>query len=195
MDNERQLILASSSINRRALLDRLMLPYKAVSPDIDETPRRGESPTDLVSRLSKEKALSQVSVFKDALIIGSDQVAVLEGQITGKPHTYENAFRFLQQARGKCIHFLTGLCVTDSESNQTLEGIETYKVYYKQYTDLQIEHYLEKEQPFACAGSLKSEGLGIALLDKIEGNDPSALIGLPLIKLTTILQQFNFPVL
>ena len=189
------LILASTSPFRKMLLEKLQVPFDAVSPEVDETPHPDESPEQLVARLSEAKARAVASDFKDALVIGSDQVAVLDGQIVTKPGTHEKAVAQLKRASGKRVSFLTGLCLLNTSSNRAQVDVIPYNVIFRKLSDSQIEHYLQKEQPYNCAGSFKSEGLGIALFDRLEGSDPNTLIGLPLIRLVTMLENEGFSVL
>ena len=191
----RQLVLASTSPFRRDLLNRLGISFKTANPRTDESPLPGESPENTALRLSETKARAVAHLFPDALIIGSDQVAVLEGQVYGKPGTHDNAVRQLQSMRGKTVNFYTGLCLLDAKTGvaQT-RGIPTL-VTFRNLTDEEIENYLRSEQPYNCAGAAKSEGLGIAIIARMQGDDPNALIGLPLIALCDLLREAGFPVL
>lgn len=191
----RRLILASSSPYRRALLDRLGLDYEAISPDIDESPVAGESVSQLVQRLALCKAQAIASQHPDALVIGSDQVAILDGRLLTKPGDHATATRQLQQASGRTVAFHTGLCLLDAQSGQSLCEDVTYNVHFRNLTAREIDTYLKREQPYDCAGSFKSEGLGIALFERLEGDDPNSLIGLPLIRLMDMLQQMGVEVL
>ena len=193
----KQLILASSSPFRQELLRKLQLPFMSVSPDIDETPLIEETACELVERLAVQKAKAGAVIVEapDALIIGSDQVAVIENQIVGKPLTEENAVRQLLSTSGKSITFYTGLCVYDKLTQNHHSLVEKFIVHFRHLDEKQIRNYVEKEQPLWCAGSFKCEGLGIALFEKLEGDDPNTLIGLPLIKLTTLLEKFGMKVL
>ena len=185
----RPLILASSSIYRRGLLERLGLAFTCVSPDIDETPRGGERPADTALRLALAKAQAVAVTHKTALIIGSDQVAELNGTPIGKPGTHAKAVRQLRAMRGQRIAFHTALCLLDAASDRhQIENITT-TVHLRDITDAQIENYLHREQPYDCAGSAKIESLGIALAHSIQCDDPTALIGLPLIALVSMLQR------
>lgn len=187
--NTPTLILASTSAYRRALLERLRLPFKVVAPDVDETPLPGESPMLTALRLAASKAEAVVPAAAGALIIGSDQVAVLDGQPLGKPGDHAAAVRQLQAMRGQRVVFHTALCLLNAASGRKqVENVPT-SVFFRNFSDAQIEHYLRTEQPYDCAGSAKIEGLGIALVERIESDDPSALIGLPLMKLVTMLQS------
>ena len=193
--NEFQLILASTSVYRRELLSRLQIPFSIASPDVDETPFTGELPEDTAERLAQLKARAVKDQFKKALIIGSDQVAMLDGVQLGKPHTHENAVKQLQFMRGKTVVFHTALCLYNNWSGNTQTTVVPYKVKFRKFTDEQIERYLLKEQPYNCAGSAKTEGLGITLIEKLQGDDPNALIGLPLITLIDMLLNEGVDVL
>ena len=185
----KKLILASSSSFRRALLSRLMMPFEVIAPDIDETPLPNESAIDLVLRLAIEKARTVASQMKDALVIGSDQVAVHgEDGIVGKPADHDHAVQQLRQASGQTIVLYTGLALINSSTGQAQSDVVPYTVKFRTLTDDQIERYLSKEKPYACSGSLRADGLGIALLERFEGDDPTALIGLPLIRLVSMLE-------
>jgi len=185
------LVLASSSPYRKQLLERLKYPFTTASPDIDESALPEEKPADLVLRLSITKAQALAASYPNSLIIGSDQVAVFKGEIITKPGSYEKAFSQLSAFSGSVVEFLTGLCVLNTGTGASRAVVEPYTVYFRELTDETISHYLVKEQPYDCAGSFKSEGLGIVLLDRFEGRDPNALIGLPLIALTTLLLEFD----
>ena len=181
------LVLASSSPYRKELLSRLGLPFETHSPDIDESASKQETPQQLVQRLAVNKAKAVESTYPHALIIGSDQVAVLEGVIVGKPTDHHDAVKQLSDASGKQVNLYTGLCLYNARSGAVQHAVETYSVQFRKLTLDQIERYLERDKPYDCAGSLKSESLGIALLQSLEGNDPNTLIGLPLIRLTDML--------
>ena len=183
------LILASSSIYRQELLKRLRLAFTAVSPDIDESPLAGETPPATALRLAEQKARALAGRFPDALIIGSDQVAELNGLAIGKPDNHIEAVKQLTAASGNILYFHTALCLFDAGSGQTQMKIAINDVKFRVLTARQIERYLLAEKPYDCAGSAKSEGLGIALIEYIHGDDPNALIGLPLIELTTMLMR------
>lgn len=193
------ILLASSSVYRQQLLEKLQLPFECASPDIDESVLSGENPEDYVHRLAIAKAKALADKYPNHIIIGSDQCAVLESegqqQILGKPHTIENAILQLSQASGKRVKFLTGLCVFNSQSQQELSMVEPFSVYFRDLSRQQIEHYIEQEMPLDCAGSFKSEGLGIRLFKALEGRDPNSLIGLPLIALVDLLEQQGIRVL
>lgn len=190
-----KLVLASTSPYRRELLSRLKLPFEICSPEVVETPQPGETPDQTAYRLAIAKAQSPAMIFPDALIIGSDQVATLDGHQLGKPHTHENAVKQLTMMRGRSVVFHTALCLYNSRTGNTQTREVPFTVYFRKLTDAQIEHYLVKEQPYNCAGSAKSEGLGIALIEKMSGDDPNALIGLPLIALIEMLENEGMPVI
>ncbi|WP_033576318.1 Maf family protein [Dickeya chrysanthemi] len=184
-----RIVLASTSIYRKALLEKLGLPFVCAAPDIDETPHDGENAVSLVRRLAISKARALANRYPNHLIIGSDQVCVLEGAITGKPHTPENAIRQLQQASGRCITFYTGLALFNSSTAHLQSVVEPFDVYFRTLSTREIERYVDIEQPLDCAGSFKSEGLGITLFDRLSGRDPNTLIGLPLITLLELLRE------
>jgi septum formation protein len=190
-----QLILASSSPFRRELLSRLMLPFEVVVPDVDETPRPGESPIQLVERLAIAKAQAVAADRREALVIGSDQVAVHGNEIVGKPLTHERAVQQLRAASGTAVTLYTGLAVVNARNGRVQSEVIPYRVLFRRLSDDQIERYLRKEQPYHCAGSVKSEGLGVALLERFEGEDPATLIGLPLIRLVHMLENEGMAVL
>jgi len=189
------LVLASTSPFRKAILEKLEIPFETMAPEIDETPLPNESPEQLVARLSELKAKAVAEYFPDALIIGSDQVSVIDGQIVGKPGSHDKAVAQLKRASGKRVTFLTGLCLFNTKSKRVQADIIPFSVIFRQLKDTQIENYLRKEQPYNCAGSFKSEGLGIALFERLEGDDPNTLIGLPLIRLIHMLESEGMPVL
>ncbi len=189
------LVLGSTSPFRKAILEKLNLPFECAKPNIDETAFENESPIELVERLAIEKAKAVTQEFPAALIIGSDQVAVCDGKVLGKPHTFENGVKQLSQFSGKAVTFYTGLCVLNSASGQYHALVEPFTVHFKENDLVSIEHYLKAEQPYNCAGSFKSEGLGICLFEKLEGHDPNTLIGLPLIKLVALLRKHGIDVL
>lgn len=184
-----KLILASSSPFRRELLERLKIPFEVMAPEVDETPRPGETPENLVERLAIGKAQKIAAQHPDALVIGSDQVAVYDGVIVGKPHSHDNAVRQLRSASGKTVTLYTGLALVNAGTRRVQCEVIPYRVTFRALTDAQIESYLRKEQPYSCAGSVRSEGLGIALLEKFAGDDPNTLIGLPLIRLVRMLEN------
>ncbi|WP_211282949.1 Maf family protein [Pantoea rwandensis] len=181
------LILASTSPFRQAILSKLGLPFISVAPQCDETPQAGESAQNLVQRLALGKAQALAADYPDHWIIGSDQVCVLNGTITGKPHTVENACQQLAAASGKVITFYTGLALIQPQSGQQCVICEPFNVHFRSLTAAEIRQYVEKEQPLNCAGSFKSEGMGICLFEQLEGRDPNTLIGLPLIALNEML--------
>ncbi len=183
-----KLTLASSSPYRKELLARLGLPFAVQAPDIDESPNPGESGRALVIRLALEKAMAVATQLPEGLIIGSDQVAVNAGQIIGKPRDRDDAIAQLTQASGREICLYTGVALINAACGRTQSDVVIYRVRYRTLNPRQIVHYLDLEQPYGCCGSLRSEGLGIALLDSIRGDDPSALIGLPLIRLIGMLE-------
>ncbi|MDH4456272.1 MAG: Maf family nucleotide pyrophosphatase [Candidatus Methylopumilus sp.] len=183
------LILASSSPYRQALLARLRLPFEAISPEIDESPMDGEEPQETALRLAQIKAKKIAESHPNALIIGCDQVATLDGIQLGKPMTHENAVKQLQYQRGRQVTFHSALCLYNSATKHMQTEVVPYDVEFRNLSDAQIENYLGIEEPYNCAGSAKSEGLGIALIASMAGSDPNALIGLPLIKLITMLQN------
>lgn len=187
-----RLVLGSSSPFRKMLLEKLMVPFETSNPDIDETPLDRETPIELVERLAIEKALEVAKSFPEALIIGSDQVALHGDEIVGKPHTHERAVEQLRTASGKKITLYTGLALVNAQTQSVQSEVIPYTVHYKTLTDDVIEAYLRKEQPYNCAGSVRSEGLGISLLERFEGDDPNTLIGLPLIRLIAMLENENY---
>ena len=182
------LILASTSKYRRELLARLQLPFDTVSPEVDEVPLAGEAPRDLALRLAIAKALAVAATHPLALVIGSDQVAHCEGRIMDKPGNHERATGQLRFMRGKETWFDTGLALVNAASGRVQSEVVRVRVVLRNLSDAEIEAYLQKEQPYDCAGSAKSEGMGIALMEKLEGDDPTALIGLPLIALSHMLR-------
>jgi septum formation protein len=190
-----KLILASTSPFRKAVLEKLELPFETRAPAVDETPQPGETPAQLVERLAIAKARAIAEQLDAGLVIGSDQVAVIDDQVLGKPGTHTKAVAQLQQASGKRVTFLTGLALINAATGQVQSEVVPFGVVFRQLTDSQIENYLHKERPYNCAGSFKSEGLGIALFEKLEGDDPNTLIGLPLIRLIRMLEQENVEVL
>ena len=183
------LILGSTSRYRRELLQRLRVPFEVVSPEVDETPLPGEQPAAMAQRLALVKARAVASKFATAVVIGSDQVADLDGEPVGKPGTHERAFEQLRSMSGRSVVFQTAVAVVRGDVGFEGVALVPVTVRFRTLTDAQIEHYLRAEQPYDCAGSAKSEALGIALLDSIESNDPTALIGLPLIQTCALLRQ------
>lgn len=183
------LILASSSVYRRELLTRLQIPFTCISPEVDETPLIGELPQTTALRLAQAKAIKIAADHPSALIIGCDQVATLDDIQLGKPMTHENATKQLKLMRGREVIFHSALCLYNAATKNMQAEVVPYIVQFRQLTDAQIESYLQKEQPYHCAGSAKSEGLGIAIIEKMVGEDPNALIGLPLIRLIHMLEN------
>ncbi len=186
---QRTLVLASTSPFRKALLQRLGVAFETLSPEVDETALENESPQAMVKRLAEAKARAGETDYPKALIIGSDQVAVCEDDILGKPGNHENARRQLARLAGHRVSFLTGVCLFDSASGSVNIDLVPYHVTFRRLTDQQIDRYLRTEQPYNCAGSFKSEGLGISLFQSMQGEDPTALIGLPLIRLVGWLNE------
>jgi septum formation protein len=178
----RQVILGSTSRYRKELLSRLQIPFETAAPDVDETPHSHEAPQDLALRLALAKARAVARKFPDAVVIGSDQVADLEGQPLGKPGNHANAVLQLQRMRGKTVIFQTALSVICLATGFEQTDLAAVKVTFRDLSDAEIESYLKAEEPYDCAGSAKSEGLGIALLAAIDNDDPTALVGLPLIR-------------
>src|SRR5215831_12012557 len=189
------IVLASTSRYRRGLLERLGLPFEVADPGVDEQRRAGEPPETMARRLAEAKALAVAKRFPDALIIGCDQVADCDGEILGKPGTHANAVRQLRALSGRTALFHTAVCVHNAKGGSTQVRLVPCRVSFRKLDDAAIERYLEKEQPYDCAGSAKSEGLGIALIARIEGDDPNALIGLPLIALVDLLRENGVDVL
>ncbi|MFT5164324.1 MAG: septum formation protein [Alteromonadaceae bacterium] len=190
-----ELILASTSEFRRSLLQTLQLPFITKAPDVDETPLADESPEQLVNRLATLKAQDIADKNPGAIVIGSDQVAIFDNRILGKPHTYENAIKQLNDFSGQHVRFLTGLCVINTQTGSSETIVEPFSVYFRPLSEAQIHHYVMAEKPYNCAGSFKSEGLGISLFEKLEGDDPNTLIGLPLIRLVELLGNAGVEVL
>lgn len=180
--HNRSLILGSTSIYRRELLSRLHIPFEVAAPDVDETPLPGEAPSVLAERLALAKANAVAAKFPNAVVIGSDQVADLNGQSLGKPGTHDKAVTQLRLMRGQTVVFQTAVAVVCLATGFEQYSLAAVRVKFRDLTDDEIENYLQLEKPYDCAGSAKSEGLGIALLDAIDSDDPTALIGLPLIR-------------
>ncbi|MGE5493363.1 MAG: Maf family protein [Actinomycetota bacterium] len=190
-----KLLLASTSPYRRELLARLGLPFDIANPQTDETPLSGEAPEATALRLSEAKARAVASAYPDTLIIGSDQVAVMDGRVFGKPGDHERAVEQLRLLRGRTVNFFTGLCLLNTSTGRAqVRGVPTL-VTFRDLSDGEIENYLRREQPYNCAGAAKSEGLGIALLKSMQGDDPNALVGLPLIALCDMLRAEGIPIL
>jgi septum formation protein len=188
-----RLILASSSAYRRELLGRLRLPFEALAPDIDESPLAGEAPQATALRLARTKAAAIAATHPGALVIGSDQVATLDGEQIGKPGDHARALAQLQKMRGRRVVFHTALCLWDGRATNPdqaaqVENVQTF-VTFRDLPDAELDAYLRLEQPYDCAGSAKNEGLGIAILERIDSSDPTALTGLPLIALTSMLRR------
>jgi len=190
-----KLVLGSTSPFRKALLEKLHLDFECDSPDIDETPLENEDVESMVVRLAIAKARVIADRHKNALIIGSDQSAVLDGEKLNKPGNFDNAFKQLSRASGQKIVFQTGLCLLNSASGNIQSICVPYTVVFKELTPTMIENYLHKEEPYNCAGSFKSEALGIALFERFEGSDPNSLIGLPLIELVNFLENEGVSIL
>lgn len=184
-----ELVLASTSPYRRTLLDKLGLGFLTVAPDVDEAIAPGETPHSLVSRLAEAKARQVGAQFADALVVGSDQVACIDGEILGKPGNRDNAIAQLNRASGRAVEFHTGLCLLNTRSGTTQIDVECFTVRFRTLTGGQVARYIDREQPFNCAGSFKSEGYGITLFEGLDGRDPNTLIGLPLIRLVEMLGQ------
>jgi len=184
-----RLVLASSSPYRRALLERLCLPFKSDPPEVDESHRAGEAPRAYVERLAVAKARAVAARYPGSLVIGSDQAAVHDGEIVGKPVGHDDAVAQLLHASGNTITLYTGLALVNAGTGRVQSDVVPFTVHFRNIDRDTIERYLDKEQPYNCAGSLRAEGLGIALLRKFEGDDPNALIGLPLIRLVDMLHE------
>jgi len=196
MNSKKQsIILASTSPFRQQILQKICHSFESIDPLIDEHAFNGESPSQLVSRLAQAKAQAVSEQYPNHLIIGGDQVAMINDQIIGKPHNFDNAFNQLRQASGQIITFYTGLCLYNSGTSNTQVVVEEFNVHFRLLSDEMITNYLHREQPYNCAGSFKSEGLGIALFSRLEGKDPNTLIGLPLITLIALLNNEGIEVL
>jgi len=191
----RRLILGSTSAYRRELLSRLRIPFDVESPHVDEAPLPGETPLRLAQRLALAKARAVAARFPECIVIGSDQVADLNGKALGKPGNFERAVAQLQEMRGKTVVFQTALAVVCQATGFCHEDVAPVHVTFRQLSDAEITHYLLAEEPYDCAGSAKSEGLGIALLEKIDNDDPTALVGLPLIRTAAMLRSAGIPLL
>ena len=189
------LVLASTSPYRAGLLKRLDLPFKQFNPAVDEAPLAEENGEDLVRRLSHAKALAASPAFPDSVIIGSDQVGLLDGRILNKPGSQDLAHAQLRAASGREVTFLTGLCVLDSATGESLISVDVCRVSFRELSESQIKDYIARENPVDCAGSFKVEGLGIALFRSVSMEDPTTLEGLPLIRLTSALQRFGLAVI
>jgi len=195
MPHPRRLVLASTSSYRKALLERLRLPFDVASPLVDERALGGEAPIDTALRLAMLKAQSVRAQHRDALIIGSDQVAISAGRVLGKPGDHATAARQLRSLSGQSADFHTALALLDAASGNLQSEVVPCRVHFRRFDDARIDRYLAKEKPFDCAGSAKAEGLGIALIERIETPDPTALIGLPLIALSAMLERAGLPVI
>ncbi len=189
-----QIVLASSSVYRRELLARLQLDFETRSPDIDETRHVDETASAYVQRLAEAKARRVAQDFPASVVIGSDQCAVLGDEILGKPGDHENALRQLKRAQGRTVEFHTGLCVLHDDSGFCALDDVIFEVDFRRLQDSQLERYLQSEQPYDCAGSFRSEGYGISLFRRMRGDDPTALIGLPLIRLVEMLEAAGIEV-
>jgi septum formation protein len=182
------IVLASTSPFRRELLSRLALPFETAAPDIDESRHPHEPPLDMVRRLSEAKARACASA-RNTLVIGSDQVATVGDDVLGKPGSHERATAQLRHLSGRSVTFLTGLCLLNTATDESQVDVIPFRVHFRTLSEEQIERYLRHDQPYNCAGSFKSEGLGITLFNRMEGDDPTALVGLPLIRLTDMLKK------
>ncbi len=189
------LVLASTSPFRRALLERLGIPFTTARPDVEEARGPGETPQEMVLRLAEAKARAVALAHLDALIIGSDQVACIDEMVLGKPGGRMRAIEQLTRSAGRQVVFYTGLCLLDAATGRAQTHCEPFRVHFRSLSREQIEGYVDREQPFDCAGSFKSEGLGIALFERLEGADPNALVGLPLISLLRMLEAEGFDIL
>ena len=189
------IILASTSQYRKQILAKLDLPFSCCDPRVDETHLADESPAELVVRLAEAKSRAGALQYSQGLVIGSDQVAVIDNKIIGKPLNHETAVKQLTASSGKVITFYTGVSLHNIDSGHNESLCETFKVHFRHLSAQQIENYLSREQPYYCAGSFKCEGLGIALFERLEGKDPNTLIGLPLITLTEMLIRQGYDVL
>lgn len=185
----KKLLLASSSTHRKALLQKLGMDFESCAPDIDESRLPNELPEAMVKRLAIKKACHFADQYPHHLIIGSDQVAHCLGEILGKPGNFDTAFEQLCKCRGRVVEFLTGLCLYNPGNGQIQSSVETYQVTFRELSDRQIIYYLNSDKPFDCAGSFKSEGLGISLFSSMKGEDPNSLVGLPLIALIRMLNK------
>lgn len=189
------LVLASSSPYRREVLSRLGVEFSTVSPEIDESSLDGETPQALVCRLAESKTKAVAASHAHALIIGSDQVATLDNQVLGKPGNHQRAVEQLTMASGRRVTFFTGLCLFNSDTGTHQVCCEPFHVEFRELSAGEIESYLQKEQPYNCAGAFKSEGLGVCLFKRMQGDDPTSLIGLPLIQLVNMLRKEGLDVL
>ena len=190
-----QLILASTSPYRKKLLQRLHLPFDCASPQTDESPVRGELPAARALRLALHKAHSVAANVTGGLILGSDQVAAIGENVLHKPGKRDNALAQLQASQGKAVDFYTAIALVNTETGEVVSHVEPFRVYFRALTQAQLEHYISVDEPYDCAGSFKWESLGIALFERLSGDDPTSLEGLPLIALTTLLGRCGMPVL
>ncbi|WP_413692843.1 Maf family protein [Psychromonas sp. KJ10-2] len=190
-----KLVLASTSPFRKQLLEKLHVEFSTANPQVNEDELPGETAIQLVERLAIAKAQAVTADFTGALIIGSDQVCLNNGKILGKPGNFDNAFKQLKAASGQHVTFYTGLALVNSATGEVQSLVEAYDVYFRELSDQMITNYLNKEEPYNCAGSFKSEGFGISLFSRFEGKDPNSLIGLPLISLIEMLDKEGFSVL
>lgn len=193
--NSLPLILGSTSPFRHEILKKLNIPFETAAPDIDETANDNEEPQQWVLRLAEEKAKAVSTQFPQHLIIGSDQLAVVNNVVLGKPGDHDTAVHQLQQTSAQTVHFYTGLCLYNSQTDRIQSEVVPFDVVFKKLTNQQINHYLRTEKPYQCAGSFKSEGLGIALFERLVGDDPNTLIGLPLIRLINMLENEGIEIL
>lgn len=190
-----KLVLASTSEARKMLLEKLQVPFECMKSNVDEMPLEHESPDSLVKRLAKEKAEAVASQFSNALIIGADTIGVLGNDILCKPLIEEKAVEQLQMMSGKTITFFTGICILNTKTNEKQIDVDTFDVSFRTLSKTMIKNYIQKEQALDCAGSLKIEGFGITLVNHLSGNDYTALIGLPLIKLTKMFENMGLPLI
>lgn len=190
-----ELVLASTSPYRRELLARLGIPFRTYAPEVDETPHPDEAPEALVKRLAQAKARAAAAACPGALIIGSDQVAILDGRILGKPGNRDNARAQLLHANGRTVRFAIGLALLNTAHDRMQSEVVPFQVVFRRLTREQIDGYVERDRPYNCAGSFRSEGLGIALFERLDGDDPTALMGLPLIRLVRMLENEGVTVL
>ena len=193
--NNIQLVLASSSTARKVVLEKLQVPFDTFSPNIDESQHSGEEPRNLVQRLAVEKARAAADTYPSHLVIGSDQIAIIGNQVLGKPRNREHAISQLCVASGKEVELLTGLALLNTATGSLQKDVQSYRVVFRTLNRPVIERYIDKDQPYDCGGSLRSEGLGILLLREFKGTDPNTLIGLPLIRLIDMLANENYRIL
>ena len=191
----KKLILASSSIHRRKLLKQLKLPFTIAKPNIDESRKKNESINQFVKRLSREKAMKIAQDHKDSIVIGSDEIAVCNNKVLGKPLTIKNAKKQLKLISGQKVVFKTGICVVSINDKKIFSSVVDYNITMRTLNDTQIENYIKKEDMLNCAGSIRIEGLAIGLIEKTSGSDPTSIIGLPLIKLSNYLEKMDYKIL